>query len=137
MRPFQLKGGNIFLRACQMSVGPETVREIVYHLERGLPEYVPAMPSILLGLVTFLLITVYGARLVNEDEKKYRGSKDIVLKTRWMVMTAVTFVIAYFVGEYVRQTHYMIVSINENQQHYANVHWLRLYKEALSPSLIR
>ena len=103
------------------------VDKLFSNLKNALPVFVPAMPSIQIGLIVTFIILIIGLFIANNDRKNNKESKDVVAQTRWMIIIGVSVWIATRLGEFVQNKHYTIQCISTNKQHYANVHWLKQY----------
>lgn len=90
------------------------------------------MPSIIGGLVAGLVVFVAGIRPIREDRMENMRSKDMGLRLRWVWMLGVLIAVSSMLSEFVREQMYRFSMISLNKQHFANVHWLALYKKALS-----
>lgn len=111
-------------------VTADVVNEIFAKFQSCLPEYVPAMPSIILGMIVTGVMLVAGVVAALVDRHLTRN-KQFVVRVRWIVLVIVAVVVSSFVGTYVQERHYTIRCITTNRQHYANVHWLRAYSLSL------
>lgn len=112
-------------------ITPQTVEKLFEKFHDCLPEYVPAFPSLVRGLVVTVVVTIIGIIIGLRDKKETSESKDIVLKTRWIVVVLVFLYIGLQVGDLVKDKHYMIKCLALNKQHYANIHWLKEYRSAI------
>jgi uncharacterized membrane protein len=112
-------------------ITPRTVEKLFEKFQECLPEYVPAFPSLIRGMVVTIVITIIGVILGLRDKNETAESKDIVLKTRWIIVVLVFSYIGLQIGDIVKDKHYMIKCLVLNKQHFANVHWLREYKNAI------
>jgi hypothetical protein len=112
-------------------ISPEVVDRIFQNLYTSLPTYVPAFPSMLRGLIVTAVITIIGILVGYFDRKETKDSKDLVVKTRWVILTLVFLYIGIQIGDLVKDKHYMIQCLALNKQHFANVHWLKQYISAL------
>jgi hypothetical protein len=106
---------------------PDTIKAIAEEVGKALPEYVPAMPSIMLGLSITIGCTILGTVLALMDRRKHQKSNDTLVKYRWIVIVLVFAALGTFVGDYAQDKDYTIRCIRTNRQHYANVHWLTQY----------
>ncbi len=111
----------------QSLVEPAVINEIYDKLRMSLPVYVPAMPSIVLGLVTMSIVLVAGAILGARDATKNKHNTSFLVRSRWLLVILVSVICGILIGDFVEDKHYTIRCITANRQHYANVHWLRLY----------
>lgn len=103
----------------------ETIRAL---FADALPKYVPASPSIFLGLVVTTVVVVASIAYAAVDRS--RAKDGVFDRYRWVVIVLVGVAVGAKLGDYVQEKHYTISCIRENRQHYANVHWLRLYMRA-------
>lgn len=111
-------------------VSPEVVDTLFARLNDALPVFVSAMPSIRLGMmITFSIIFVCSV-LAYFDKKNTKTANDPITKTRWILFVIAGVVIGGYVGDYMKDRDYTIRCITLNKQHYANVHWLKLYRQA-------
>ena len=111
-------------------ITPEALNELFERSYISLPKYVPAMPSIILGLSIAGIFLFIGAVFAGWDARKTRKSKSMLSRSRWMVIFIVALMAGIITGNFVEDKHYTIRCIQTNCQHYANVHWLRLYAKA-------
>ena len=112
-------------------VTPEVVDKIFENLGEALPHYVPAMPSIYRGLVVTIIISLVGLTIAYRDKKENEDSKDVIVKTRWVVVLLVFVYMGVQIGDIVKDKHYTIECLRLNKQHFANVHWLKEYVAAI------
>ena len=110
----------------------DVVEKIAEKLTGSLPLYVPAMPSILVGIYVMLLVIAIFTTVGLVDRRKNTYSDNLILRTRWIGVIIIGILLGSFIGDYVQGKHYTILCIKTNRQHYANVHWLRLYTRAVS-----
>lgn len=111
----------------QSLISPEAINEVYQKLRLSLPVYVPAMPSIILGLVTMFTIMIIGGVIGKRDADKNKENTSFIVRSRWLLIVLVAVVCGILIGDFVEDKHYTIRCIAANRQHYANVHWLRLY----------
>ena len=50
---------------------------------------------------------------------------------RWIAIDLVTIVAAWMIFKYIYDFVYTWDSISVNRQHFANIHWLKMYRNAL------
>lgn len=101
---------------------------------QALPKYVGAMPSIIKGVITTVVISVIGIAIAMIDREKNKESENVINQTRYLLVIVVVFYIANSIGEYVRERDYLIRNIKANSPHYANVFWLKKYMESFRSS---
>ena len=95
------------------------------------PRYVdPRRAFIGAAIVSFIVLYV-GDTYAREDRRRHRKQGDLYLKMRWMAIDAATAWLAIEVFKRVYRTLYTWSTIAANRQHYANVHWLNLYRDAI------
>ena len=111
-------------------ISPEALTELFRAVNISLPKYVPAMPSIILGLSIMFSMLFIGLVIGGVDARKQRKSKSFVARSRWMLIVLASLVAGILVGNFAEDKHYTVRCIYTNRQHYANVHWLRLYSKA-------
>lgn len=111
-------------------VSPEVVDRFFDRLEKSLPTFVPALPSIILGIIVTLIVLSFGTVLAMWDRHNTKDSTNIVVRTRWIVTLAVFMFASGMLGDLIQNKHYTIRCILDNRQHFANVHWLRMYSRA-------
>ena len=109
----------------------KTVDQIFERFHECLPQYVPAFPSLMRGIIVTLLITVMGIVIGLKDKNETSNTKDIVVKTRWILVILIFLYVGLQVGDIVKDKHYMLQCLSTNKQHFANIHWLKEYKNAL------
>lgn len=114
----------------KQTVNVETVNALFDNMRSLLPAFVPAMPSIKLGIFVTLVITILGLVIALIDKKNQKDNKDVLQKTRWILVALVSLMIGIYIGDYVKDKNYAIRSLNTNKQHFANVHWLKSYIKA-------
>ena len=85
-------------------IPPETVKTIFEELKAALPVYVPALPSILLGLGITVGLTVLGTAIA---------------------------MLGTVLGDFAQDKDYTIRCMTANRQHYCNVHWLAQYMRSV------
>lgn len=112
-------------------ITPEAIDRVFELVGTGaLPKFVPAMPSIILGLVVGLVLLLSGLLLSMWDRYQTKGDPNVFVRTRWIIGIVVAVFVAGMAGDTVQNKHYTIRCIVINKQHFANVHWLRLYRRA-------
>ncbi len=111
-------------------ISPEALTEVFRAVNIALPKYVPAMPSIILGLSIMFTMLFIGLVIGGADARKQRKNKNFVTRSRWILIVLASLVAGILVGNFAEEKHYTIRCIYTNRQHYANVHWLRLYSKA-------
>lgn len=111
---------------------PDAITTLADVVSGALPKYVPAFSSILFGLVVSIVIMIGMAVLAMIDRSRNKKSKNYIDRIRWLLIIALGVILAIKVGDYVQEKHYTIQCIKTNRQHYANIHWLRLYNRANS-----
>ena len=100
----------------------------------ALPSFVPALPSLKVGLAVGIIIFVLGTLTAITDRENTKSSDDPIEKTRWLFIVAITIYVAAIVTDFVKEKHYAFAAIALNKQHYANVAWLREYIKAFTLS---
>ena len=96
-----------------------------------LPVFVPALPSLKLGIYVGLIVFLLGSITCWREMEKYKLSEDPIERTRWLFILLLTVYISGLVTDFVRDKHYKYVSVSSNVQHYANVAWLSEYMRAI------
>lgn len=109
---------------------PDVLTRLADILNQALPKYVSAWPSIKIGLVVMAVVTLFFVVVAMFDRKHNKSHKNVFLQSRWMLCLVCGVIVAHKIGEFVQEKHYTIRCIKTNRQHYANVHWLRLYRRA-------
>jgi quinol-cytochrome oxidoreductase complex cytochrome b subunit len=112
-------------------IPPETVKTIFDELKAALPVYVPALPSILLGLGVTIGLTVLGTAIAMLDRKKSAKSDDTIVRYRWIVIVLVFAALGTVLGDFLQDKDYTIRCMTANRQHYCNVHWLAQYMRSV------
>lgn len=97
----------------------------------GLPVFVPAMPSLLAGTAGALVVFLIGGRVVREERNRYLETEDLTKRYRWVVLLGVLLLVCGYVSDAVQNKVYTFSNVALNRQHFANVHWLKVYKTAL------
>jgi hypothetical protein len=111
-------------------ISPDAVNTIFTNFQKCLPVFVPAMPSIKIGLFITTSVTILSISLALIDKKMNENKKDIVSKVRWILVVIIGGYLGTQMGDFVREKHYTIRCITDNRQHYANLHLLGLYTNA-------
>ena len=109
----------------------EVVDKIFEKSKQALPVYVSALPSLRIGISVGVGIFVLGALTALVDRHLQKDSEDVIERTRWLFIVALSVYVAAIATDYVKDKHYTIRSVTLNQQHYANVAWLSDYVKAL------
>lgn len=112
-------------------ITPETVEKIFEKFHDCLPEYVPAFPSLVRGLIVTVVVTIIGIIIGLKDKTETSDSKDIVIKTRWIIIILIFLYVGLQVGDIIKDKHYMLQCLALNKQHFANIHWLKEYKNSV------
>lgn len=113
-------------------LSPEAVRQIFASSTDMLPRYVPAMGSIVVGIVVSIVLLVGGTVAALVDRAATKQANRFITRTRWILVLVLTAIVAVYSGEFVQEKHYTFRCIWLNRQHFANVHWLRLYSRAMA-----
>ena len=108
----------------------ESINAIFDNVSRSLPVYIPAMQSIVIGLTVSIVVLLISFRIAYLDMKHRRNETDPMLHSRWIGICLGGIVAGVMLGDFVRDKHYTFQSIYKNKQHFANVHWLKLYAGA-------
>jgi hypothetical protein len=75
---------------------------------------------------------VAGILNVNEDRQRHKASPNAIRRFRWIVMLGILVIVCSLIQDIVADKVYMMLSIQKNAQHFANVWWLAKYCDALS-----
>ena len=110
----------------------DSIKTLFEKGKEALPGYVPAFPSLKLGLLVGAIVFLLGLSAALTDRYMTKDSNDIIEKTRWLFVLAITVYVAVIVTDFIRDQHYAYVSLVTNKQHYANIAWLKQYIRALS-----
>lgn len=113
-------------------ISPEAIQQLFMSSKNALPRYVPAMASIVIGIVVSIALFLTGIVIALIDRVASKGSSSFMTRTRWIVVLLVSAIVAVYIGDFVQDKHYTFKCIKLNRQHYANVHWLRLYSRAMA-----
>ena len=113
-------------------ITPEAIQQLFASSGNALPRYVPAMGSIIIGVVVSIILLASGTLAAFIDRAVTKQSTNFITRTRWIVVLILTGIIAVYIGEFVQDKHYTFKCIRLNRQHFANVHWLRLYSRAIA-----
>ena len=108
-----------------------TVSTLFEKSSNALPIFVPAMPSLKVGLSVGVTIFIIGILTALIDRHRNKDSLDVIEQTRWLFIVAITTYVAGICTDFVRDKHYAFASVALNKQHYANTAWLREYVKAL------
>lgn len=111
-------------------ISPDAIDSFFKNLQGALPVYVPAMPSIILGLTVTVVTIIVGTIIALLDKNGTKDAGEFITKTRWLLIIFIAVLIGGFVGDWMKDRDYLIRCISSNKQHYANVHWLRLYMQS-------
>ena len=114
----------------QSLINSEAIKTLFEQIDICLPKYVPAMPSIILGLSVTLVIIFTGTIISMIDKNRSKKKSDAIQKYRWIIVLIIFAYLGLQVGDLVKDKHYTISSVRLNKQHFANIHWLRLYVDA-------
>lgn len=108
---------------------PEAVDRIFVNLQGCLPKYVPVTDSRKLGLrITFL--TIFSIIVLAIYDRVYiADTNKLIDSIRWLIVIFIGIFASIYVGSVAEHLHYNRLSIRENHQHFANLHWLKLYGE--------
>jgi hypothetical protein len=109
----------------------EIVDKLFENSKQALPVYVSALPSLRMGITVGIAIFVLGSLTALVDRYMQKDSEDVIERTRWLFIVALSVYVAAIATDYVRDKHYTIRSVTLNQQHYANVAWLADYVKAI------
>ena len=101
-------------------------------IQSGLPHYVSARRSIRVGLAASLIVLCIGCPTIYLDQREQRKAPSPIARNRWMLFLGILLWLSSFTGDFVRNKVYTFDMIALNKQHFANVHWLREYKNAIS-----
>ena len=115
----------------QSLVTPEAVETLFKKMYECLPWYIPAMPSLKIGLIVTAIIVIIGLIIGLIDRNATKDKSDIIQRSRWIMILLIFVYIGMQVGDIVKDKHYTIACLAKNKQHFANVHWLKLYTEAV------
>lgn len=110
---------------------PESIHAFFDRLQECLPNYVSAMPSIRFGLYVTCIILCAGTFIAYLDRTRTHDHKDVLMQYRFVLIFIIALVIALHVGELMRDKHYTFACITQNKNHFAAVHWLKLYANSL------
>ena len=99
-----------------------------------LPHFVPGLPSLKFALTIGLIVFILGSITALYDRHQTQKSDDVIERTRWLFILAITICVASVVTDFIRDKHYLFASVALNKQHYANVAWLKEYMKALRAS---
>lgn len=115
----------------QALITPEAIQIFSEEIQKCLPKFVPAFPSIQKGLILTLIISIIGIMISKADKDQNNESKDVLQKNRWIMIFLFFVYIGFQLGDILKDKDYTIRSLQENKQHFANTHWLHLYQTAL------
>jgi hypothetical protein len=101
------------------------------HLDKSLPTYVPAMPSILFGTTAAVIVLALGVAWAWRLRAKYGKMDSVVDDSVWVLALAAVAYAAVQSFALAKSVHYGVRSIAVNKQHFANVHWVERYAAAL------
>ena len=104
------------------------------HFHLCLPTFVPALPSIIIGSITTVLVSCGGFWYASKEKERYFKAVTLYQNYQWIVIALLSLFVGKLAGDWVRETHYTIRSVMVNRQHFANVHWLTLYRKAWNPN---
>ena len=111
-------------------IDSNSINTLFSNLEKSLPNYVPALPSIRKGLLTtVIVIIIFG--IIGARDKWKNSDDDFVSQTRWIFIILAGIFVGTKFGQIVKEKDYTIRCIKLNKQHYSNVHWLKLYTLSL------
>jgi hypothetical protein len=113
-------------------ISPAAVDRTFDRITQSLPQYVPALPSIILGITTAVIIFTTGTLMALWDRHATMKSSNIFIRTRWIITIAIFLFLSGMMGDLIQNKHYLVQCISINRQHFANVHWLRLYSKAFT-----
>lgn len=111
-------------------ITPDAIQSMFEHLGGTLPKYVPALPSIILGLIVMGVVVLISLVIAIHDRNRTSDETNFLTRTRWIVLILIGCIVGVVIGDFVRDKDYTIRCITDNRQHFANVHWLRLYSLA-------
>ena len=109
---------------------PAAIDRLFDRAQASLPQYISAMPSLVVSLIVTLSIALIGVCVAMVDRGATTEHKNVLVRFRWTLVIIGATVLGFVVGDVVQSKYYTIQCISKNRQHFANVHWLRLYTRA-------
>tara|TARA_B110000046_G_scaffold178306_1_gene206051 strand:- start:1988 stop:2335 length:348 start_codon:yes stop_codon:yes gene_type:complete len=101
------------------------------HLQNCLPVFVPVLPSLKCATAVGGIVLLLGLLVVRHVYYRFANAASDIDQQAWIVALLVVLYVTQLVFGTVKRKHYTFRSVAQNQQHYANLHWIKEYKEAL------
>jgi hypothetical protein len=108
-----------------------TVEAIFRNLKGCLPTFVPMLPSLRFAVAVGGIVFLIGLLIVRHLYKRFVNAPSEFDQHMWIVGLVVVLYVTQHVVAMVKRTHYTFASVSLNKQHYANIHWIQEYKNAL------
>ena len=107
------------------------VHAVFAHLEKSLPVFVSALPSIQFGLSVAAVVLGLGAIWVWRVHANHKKTESVIDESLWVFALLAVVYAAARTFMVCRGIHYNFRSIALNKQHFANVHWVEQYAAAV------
>lgn len=95
------------------------------------PRYVDPRRAFIGAISVALAVLYIGDSYAREDRRAHREQPDVYLKMRWIAIDAAAAWLSVEAFKRVYKVLYTWSTIAANRQHYANIHWLNLYRDAV------
>ena len=103
------------------------VHGLVDRFENLFPRHVSMVPSVALGVIVSCVIFSLLAILAKRDKQLTRNSEDALIRYRHVMAFVVAIAVSYLAGKTAFNVSFLLASYNKNEQHFANVYWLKRY----------
>lgn len=110
----------------------EIVDKVVQHIDKAVPFYVSAMPSIYTALGVTLAVLLLGGGIVFQDFREGKSSVNLLRRFRWVLLLGLLVAVCSAVYDFTQERVFQVHMLRANSRHFAVVHWLRQYRRALT-----
>ena len=111
------------------------VHAAVEYARGALPVYVPMGPSIAAGVAAALVVFIAGFDPLRDEflasRRAPRDGTDPLVRFRWVVMLMLVLWLCNAVFHGVQGSVFYLSNLTENRQHFVNLKWIGMYRNAL------
>ena len=97
----------------------------------SLPTHVSYMPSFLASTMGSVVLFYFGVQTIQQESLKSKDETG-VKKYKWLVLGVVHLLLCIRLQDMVFDRLFLFNNVSINHQHFANVFWLKKYKEAMA-----
>ena len=106
------------------------ILQLYDRIRNDLPVHVPKGSSMLYGILAAIFPFCVGILITKSIKTKLKDSDSVLEEHSWFVSLVCTFILASKFYSITQDFIYKMDCIRLNKQHFANVHWLKLYMDA-------